>query len=72
MTLLQLVNIIYPIIAFIAMMMISHHKKEGFLVFLIVEVCMVYIGIKSEQYGVCTMAVIYFLSNIYGYKKWSR
>lgn len=70
MGLLEVINIIYVIAAFSAMLLIAHKKSIGFLVFLITEVCMVYIGWKSKQYGICTMAVAYFALNIYSYRRW--
>lgn len=72
MGLLAVVNIVYVIAAFSAMLLIAHRKSAGFLVFLITEVCMVYIGWKSQQYGICTMAIAYFALNIYSYRRWEK
>jgi hypothetical protein len=56
--------------AMIAMYLVAHKDKRAFIVFLIVEVIMVYIGIVSGQFGVTIMAVVYFFANIYAYRKW--
>ena len=69
---LLLANILYPIIALIAMLMLAHKVKEAFILFLVVEVLMLYIGYESKQYGVLVMAIIYFFANIYSYKQWSK
>lgn len=72
MSLLDIVNVIYVIAAFSAMLLLAHKKSIGFLIFLITEVCMVYIGYRSHQYGICTMAGAYFVMNIWAYRKWER
>lgn len=72
MTLLTWANILYPIIACVAMFLMAHKCKSAFLVFLVVEVLMIYIGIKSDQTGIITMALIYFVLNIYSYVQWSK
>ncbi len=70
--LITIANIIYPILALLAMLMLVHKKKSAFLVFLFVEIIMIYIGVASGQYGIAIMAVIYFFTNIYGYNQWSK
>lgn len=72
MTLLALANIAYPLLALCAMVLVAHKKKSAFIIFLFVEVIMLYIGIVSEQYGVALMAVLYFFANIYTYIKWAK
>ncbi len=72
MSILELVNIIYVITAFSAMLCIAHKESRGFLLFLITEVCMIYIGYKSRQYGICTMAMAYFGLNLWSYRKWEK
>lgn len=70
--LLQIVNILSAILAFIGIMLLAHKRKAGFVVFFFVECCMFYIGLMSEQYGVLAMSIIYFFSNIYGYYQWCK
>jgi len=70
MTLLLSLNILYPILALIAMIMLAHKMKTAFIIFLFVEVIMLYIGTVSGQYGISVMAVLYFFANIYSYYKW--
>lgn len=72
MTMLALANIIYPILALCAMVLVAHKKKSAFIIFLFVEVLMLYIGTESGQYGVAFMAVLYFFANIYTYMQWAK
>ncbi len=72
MEILSIINGVYVIAAFSAMLLIAHKKSIGFLVFLVTEVCMVYIGYKSKQWGICVMAIAYFALNIYSYRRWER
>lgn len=67
-----IVNIVVAIAAPCAVISLAHKKKFGFLIFIIVEVCYTYIGIKTQQYGIVCIAVFYFISNLYGYYKWSK
>jgi nicotinamide riboside transporter PnuC len=69
---LVFMNILYPILALIAMIMLAHKIKAAFIIFLFVEILMVYIGVTSGQYGIAVMAVMYFFTNIYAYRKWSK
>lgn len=71
-SLLQLVNILSALGAFCGIMLLAHKRKLGFVVFFGVELCMFYIGLMSDQYGVLAMSIIYFFSNIYAYWQWSR
>ena len=70
MTTLMCLNVIYPILATSAMLLLAYKNKNAFLLFLVVEVCMMYIGLETKQYGVLLMAVLYFLANIFAYYKW--
>lgn len=72
MTLLEFINIIYIISAFFGLVCIAYKKSIGFAIFLIAECCMFYIGYKGNQFGVSTMAVIYFFTNIWAYIKWEK
>lgn len=72
MTLLEAVNIIYTICGFIGIMLLAHKNKMGFVVFFVVEVCMGYIGYKTQQQGLVVMAVVYFLSNMYALYRWRK
>lgn len=67
---INIANVLYPMFAMIAMYLVAHKDKRAFIVFLIVEVIMVYIGVVSGQFGVTIMAVVYFFANIYAYRKW--
>jgi hypothetical protein len=72
MNILTWANILYPIFAVSAMMLLTNRDRRGFLVFLIVEVLMLYIGILSEQWGIAGMAILYAILNIHGYLKWRK
>jgi len=69
---LIIANMLYPVIALISMILLAHKKREGFILLLVVEILMFYIGYSSKQYGVAAMAVIYCFTNVYSYKKWSK
>jgi len=69
---LLIANMLYPVLALISMILLAHRRREGFLLLLVVEVLMFYIGMCSGQMGISTMAVIYCFTNIYSYKKWSK
>lgn len=66
------VNVTYPSLALIAMILLAHKKKVAFLIFVFVEILMIYIGISSKQYGIAAMAVVYFFTNIYAYLQWRK
>lgn len=70
--LLTIANILYPLLATLAILMVAHKKREAFIIFLVVEVLMFYIGYESKQWGISAMAVIYFFSNIYAYILWRK
>lgn len=72
MTFLTFVNLLYPCLALTAMILLAHKIKAAFLIFIFVEMMMVYIGIVSHQFGIIAMAIIYFFTNIYAYWQWSR
>lgn len=67
-----IINIIVAISAPCAVISLAHKKKIGFLIFVIVEVCYTYIGLTTGQYGIVFIAIFYFISNIYGYIRWSE
>jgi hypothetical protein len=69
---LQIINVLVAIGAFTGIMLLAHKRKLGFVVFFGVEICMFYIGLMSQQYGVLAMSIIYFFSNIYAYYQWSK
>lgn len=69
---LILVNIVLVITAASGTYLIAHHNKKGFLVFLLLEFCSLYIGLKSGNYGVCVAAVLYLYMNVYSYIKWAK
>lgn len=66
------VNIITMITAPLATLLLAYKRKEGFLVFVIVEVCYVYIGVNTGQFGIIGVAILYFIMNCYGYYKWVK
>lgn len=70
MILLLLANIVLVISAVIGMTLIAHKKKEGFIVFVLVELSMGYIGIETGNIGLTIAAVIYLICNVYSYSKW--
>lgn len=66
-----MVNIVVFLAAFSATMLIAHKNKWGFACFVIVEVCYTYLGLKTGQYGIVAIAIMYFCVNLYGLYKWS-
>ncbi len=72
MTTLMIVNFITPLFSLIGMILIAHKYKIAFIVFLIVEISLAYIGYTNKQYGLIAMSIIYILSNIYSYIIWSK
>ena len=72
MTILFIINIISVILCTLGALCIAHKSKAGFVIYFGVELCMMYIGYSTQQYGLIVMAVIYFVMNIYSYLKWSR
>lgn len=69
---IEIINVLYVIAAFSGMLLVAHKKSIGFLVFLVAEMCMLCVGIHSEQYGMVTMALVYFVTNIWAYRKWEK
>ena len=69
---LMTLNILYPVLAMLAMFLLAHKNRIGFLVFLFVEIIMLYLGVQTKQYGIAIMAILYFFMNIYSYKQWSK
>lgn len=65
-------NIIYPILAMLAMYLLAHKNRLGFIVFIFVEAIMLYVGVRTEQYGIASMAILYFIMNMYSYVKWGQ
>jgi len=72
MNLLLVVNILVAICSVLGILLLAHKKKSGFIIFFIVEACMFYIGLETKQYGILSMSVTYFFSNIYAYYCWSK
>ena len=67
-----LANILLPLSAVIGMLCIAHKRKEGFIVFLISEVSMMYVGYISNNPGFIATAMLYFIMNVYSYCQWSK
>jgi len=70
--LINIINIIYPILALTAMILLARRMRIAFLLFLVVDVLMFYLGLVSGQFGISLMAVLYVFTNIYAYYKWSK
>lgn len=70
--LLLLANIILPLSAVTGMYCIAHKLKVGFLVFLLAEISMFYVGMETRNYGFMATSCIYFCMNIYSYYCWRR
>ncbi len=68
---LLFVNILYVILGSLGILLIAHKNKAGFVVFILVELCMLYIGVHSGQIGITLMAIVYAIFNVYGWHKWS-
>lgn len=67
-----IVNIVTLISAPLATGLLAYKRKEGFLVFVIVEACYIYLGLKTGQFGIIGVALLYFVMNCCGYYKWTR
>lgn len=65
-----LVNIIIAIAAPIALINLAHKRKTGFLIFLIVETCYIYIALANHQYGLLIVALFYLVFDTYAWYKW--
>lgn len=72
MNIVILLNVITPFLSFAGMIMIGHKNKYGFLLFLLVECSLAIIGWKTGQYGICVMAGLYLLADIYAYYLWKN
>lgn len=72
MSLLIIANVVLVVSAVIGMVMIAHYRKEGFIVFLLVETSMGYIGLATGNLGLTMAAGIYLVCNVYSYCKWSK
>ena len=67
-----LANILIVISAVIGMFLIADKNKLGFIVFLITEASLTYIGYDSGNYGLIATAFVYLNMNIYSYIKWTK
>ena len=72
MDLLHVCNYVSAIGAVIGMLLIAHKRKIGFVVFVFVEISMIYIGYCTKQYGIIVMSIFYFMANIYAWYQWSK
>lgn len=66
------INIAVVVFAPLATFFIAHKNRAGFYCFFVVEVCYVYIGVTTAQYGMIGVAILYFFMNIYGLYKWTK
>lgn len=72
MTVGVVLNSIYPILAIIAAIMVAHYNRNGWLLFLAVEVLVIGIGVRSGQWGVVVMGVVYIFIHLYTYWQWGK
>lgn len=70
MSFLNFLNCILVISAVVGMYCIAHKRKIGFVIFLLVEFSMGYIGLVTKNYGLTVAAVIYLCMNCYSWFKW--
>jgi len=71
MILLEICNVFSAVGACLGMLLLAHKNKLGFVIFFGVEISMSYIGWVTQQYGIIVMSLLYFLSNIYAFYKWT-
>lgn len=71
MNLLLIANVVIFFSALIGMFMIAEKNKYGFVVFLLVESSLAYIGAATNNYGLVLTAALYLVMNIYSFIKWS-
>jgi len=71
-TLLLISNIMVVIGAIVGMYLVSEKNKWGFVVFLLAEVSIAYIGVVTKNYGLLVVAGSYIFMNIYSYLKWRK
>lgn len=69
---LLVANIILFISALLGMYLISEQDKRGFIVFLVTEASLAYIGIVTKNYGCTATSLLYLIMNIYSWNKWTR
>ena len=72
MSLNTVLNILYPILAVTAAMLVAHTNRLGFLLFLIVEGIVITIGVQVAQWGVVGMGIMYIFIHSYSYHKWGK
>ena len=65
-------NVLIVLGAMFGMYFIAHKNKYGFIIFLIVEASMAYIGYTTGNWGLVLTAGLYFVMNIYSWYKWSE
>ena len=72
MTLNEVLNIIYPMVAIVAALLVAHRDKKGWLLFLVVEALIITIGMQSKQYGIVFMGTVYVFLHSYSYYNWGK
>jgi len=65
-------NILYPILAVTAALMVAHSNRLGFVLFLVVEAIVITIGVQVSQWGVVGMGIMYIFIHSYSYQKWGK
>lgn len=69
---LLIANIILFLSALLGMYLISEQDKRGFIVFLVTEASLAYIGVVTKNYGCAATALLYLCMNIYSWNKWRK
>ena len=72
MTLNEVLNIIYPMVAIVAALQVAHNDRRGWLMFVVVTAITIVIGMQSKQYGIVVMGIIYIFLHLYSYYKWGK
>lgn len=67
-----MLNILYPILAVTAALMVAHSNRLGFVLFLVVEAIVITIGVQVSQWGVVGMGIMYIFIHSYSYQKWGK
>jgi len=52
--------------------MVGNRQRHGFLIFMIGNVLWFMLGIKTEEYGLNLVAVVFFMINIRNYRLWRK
>tara|TARA_R110000868_G_scaffold55347_7_gene172043 strand:- start:221 stop:457 length:237 start_codon:yes stop_codon:yes gene_type:complete len=73
MTLMLLIaNIAVFFSALIGMLCIANKNKWGFVIFILAELSLAYIGYSTKSYGLIFTAGMYACMNVYSWIKWTN